>query len=101
MTTPNADSVRVVRKKGIYSPGPDAYAVVLGSVLIGMVRKTDSWTAKPEWTGKVWVKESYGARSLEPLEGNFRFRSTAVDAVVVAWNDDNEPTQVDSSGVQS
>lgn len=81
--------VRVVRKKGSYQPGPDAYAVVKGGVLIGRVRITSSYLARGEWTAAVWLKDG-GARSLEPIEGNFRFRRTAVDAVVAAWNDDNE-----------
>lgn len=66
---------------------PDGYEVRLDGVLIGRVRQTDG-----EWTAAVWTLQppSFTARMLEPVEGNFRFRSTAVEAVESAWAEDQE-----------
>lgn len=83
--------VQVKRAYGTFRPGPDAYAVVLDGVLIGRVRKTDGRGSRIEWTAAVWLlgPPNYSIRSLEPIEGNFRFRQTAVEAIEDAWYDDN------------
>jgi hypothetical protein len=75
----NADYVRPkVKRDG---------SILLGKVLIGRVRRPDTG----EWTAAYWELQppSRTARMLEPLEGNYRRRDTAVDDVVAAWEADN------------
>lgn len=61
--------------------------VMLGTTRIGRVRRSDTG----EWTAAYWELQppSRTARMIEPLEGNYRRRDTAVADVVSAWASDN------------